>query len=176
MHRFAITLRSGTGAPSPWSRQTGPIDWLCLPDLDSPSVFAALLDSDRGGAFVLRRPSAIAPSRRYLPGTNVLETTFHTEGGVVRVVDAMTLPGPGLAPLRELARRIEGLAGEVSLAWHVQPRFGYARAQTRIERRLGIPVATSGATRSPSASLDARRPPTRRRSQGRSTRVPASQR
>lgn len=123
----------------------GAIDWLCLPDLDSPSVFAALLDADRGGAFALRPTMPCRSESRYLPGTNVLETTFHTEGGVVRVVDAMTLPGPGLAPLRELARRIEGLAGEVSLAWHVRPRFGYAQRRTRIERRLGIPVATSGA-------------------------------
>ena len=124
----------------------GAIDWLCLPDLDSSSVFAALLDADRGGAFVLRPTIPYRSESRYLPGTNVLETTFHTEGGVARVVDAMTLPGPGLAPLRELARRIEGLAGEVSLAWHVQPRFGYAQAKTRIERRLGLPVATSGAS------------------------------
>jgi hypothetical protein len=52
---------------------------------------------------------------RYLPGTNVLETTFSTMRGTVRVTNAMPLPGDGLAPFRELAREIEGLAGSVPL-------------------------------------------------------------
>ena len=106
----------------------GAIDWLCLPDLDSASVFAALLDSERGGRFTLEPESVSQAVRRYLPGTNVLETTFTTAAGVVRVTDAMTLPTAGLSPYRELARRIEGLAGEVSVQWCVEPRFGYASA------------------------------------------------
>src|SRR5204862_8134589 len=66
----------------------GTIDWLCLPDLDSPSVFGALLDSERVGRFVVEPESVSATERRYLPGTNVLETTFATAAGVVRVTDA----------------------------------------------------------------------------------------
>ncbi len=123
----------------------GAIDWLCLPDLDSPSVFGALLDAERGGSFELRPSVPFEAQRRYRPGTNVLETTFHTEGGTVRVVDVMTTGGTGLAPLRELARRVEGLAGHVSLNWRIEPRFHYGEAATCVERRLGIPVATSGA-------------------------------
>src|SRR3954469_17989013 len=124
----------------------GAIDWLCTPDLDSPSVFGALLDAERGGRFELRPEEPCRVERRYRPGTNVLETTFHTRGGTVRVVDVMTLGGPGLTPFRELARRVEGLAGHVRLTWRVEPRFGYAEAKTRIDRRLGLPVATAGAS------------------------------
>jgi len=108
-------------------------------------VFGALLDAERGGSFELRPEAPYDVERRYRPGTNVLETTFHTEGGAARVVDAMTVAGSGLVPFRELARRVDGLAGEVSFSWRVEARFGYADAGTRVERRLGVPVATSGA-------------------------------
>jgi len=108
-------------------------------------VFGALLDAQRGGSFELRPEAPYDVERRYRPGTNVLETTFHTEGGAARVVDAMTVAGSGLVPFRELARRVDGLAGEVSFSWRVEARFGYADAGTRVERRLGVPVATSGA-------------------------------
>ena len=59
----------------------GVIDWLCLPDLDSPSVFAALLDAEWGGSFELRPSVPFRVERRDRPGTNMLETTFHTQGG-----------------------------------------------------------------------------------------------
>ena len=123
----------------------GSIDWLCLPDLDSPSVFAAVLDADRGGRFALgpELPSAVA--RRYLPDTNVLETTFTTERGVVRVTDAMLLPDAQLGPARELTRRVEGVTGEVPMGWRVTPAFGYGEGPPRLERRGGIVVAVSGA-------------------------------
>jgi GH15 family glucan-1,4-alpha-glucosidase len=122
----------------------GAIDWLCLPDLDSPSVLGALLDAQRGGTFVLEPEVPYEATRRYLPETNVLETTFSTSAGRVRVTDAMTLPLGGLTPYRELVRRVEGLAGLVPLRWRLEPRFGYSGAHTRIARRGGVPVALSG--------------------------------
>jgi len=122
----------------------GSIDWLCLPDLDSPSVFAAILDAERGGRFALRPRQPHEARRRYLPDTNVLETTFTTSTGAVRVTDAMTLPGRGLGPARELVRCVEGLSGSVALTWRVEPRFGYGSAPVRLESRRPYPVATSG--------------------------------
>ena len=74
----------------------------------------------------------------------MLETTFSTARGAVRVTDAMTLPNGRLAPFRELARRIEGISGRVPLSWRVEPRFGYGAARTRFARRAGVPVATAG--------------------------------
>src|SRR5688572_56859 len=82
----------------------GSIDWLCLPDLDSPSVFAAVVDADRGGRFALRPEVPARTKRRYLPDTNVLETTFTTAHGVVQVTDTMALPSSDLGPTRELLR------------------------------------------------------------------------
>jgi GH15 family glucan-1,4-alpha-glucosidase len=122
----------------------GSIDWLCLPDLDSPSVLGALIDAERGGRFLLEPEVPYEASRRYLPDTNVLETTFATSAGHVRLTDAMTLPTGALSPYRELVRRVEGLAGMVPLRWRIEPRFGYGAAKTRFERRAGIPVALSG--------------------------------
>jgi GH15 family glucan-1,4-alpha-glucosidase len=121
------------------------VDWLTLPDLDSPSVFGALLDAESGGCFTLMPATGFETSRRYLPGTNVLETTFTTATGVVRVLDAMSLNGAGLGPSRELQRRIEGVTGRVQLNWRVQPRFGYGQRRTQVGRRYGVPVAVSGA-------------------------------
>jgi GH15 family glucan-1,4-alpha-glucosidase len=124
-------------------RRNASIEWLCLPNLDSGSVFAALLDAERGGRFDLAPSSAYEAARRYLPGTNVLETTFRTDTGVVKVTDAMTLPDARLGPFRELARRVEGISGHVPMRWRIEPRFDYGRAATRIEARHPFPVAFS---------------------------------
>lgn len=123
----------------------GSVDWLAWPDLDSPTVFAAVLDARRGGRFALEPTVAYRADRRYLPGTNVLETTFRTDQGTVRVTDAMTLPDTALTPGRELQRRVEGLSGRVSMRWSVAPRFDYGTGTPRIGKRAGVPIASAGA-------------------------------
>ena len=123
----------------------GAIDWWCLPDFDSPSAFGALLDSGYGGSFRLAPTAPFEAERRYLPGTNVLETTFHTEVGSARVIDALTIPLAGLSPTRELTRSVEGLRGSVRMGWSADPRFDYGEARTRLELRGARALATSGA-------------------------------
>jgi GH15 family glucan-1,4-alpha-glucosidase len=123
----------------------GSIDWLPLPDLDSPSAFGAILDSEGGGRFSIAPEAPFTVERRYLPGTNILETTFHTDGGAVRITDALTIPDARLGPSRELHRRVDGLSGRVPLRWRVEPRFGYGGWPVRTGRRSGVPVAGAGA-------------------------------
>ena len=136
----------------------GSIDWLPFPSIDSPSVFGAVLDARRGGAFTLAPDPPYTVSRRYLPGTNILETTFITDTGATSVTDMMTVPGDGLVPFRELLREVKGLRGNVPLSWRVEPRFGYGAARSRVGRRQGIPVAEAGADAVAIRTFDAGEP------------------
>ncbi len=98
----------------------GRIDWLPVPDLDSTPVFDALLDAENGGFVALRPTEPFTVSRSYVPGTNVLTTTFQTARGVVRVTDSLNSGVAGRLPWAELARRIDGLEGEVPMEGTVQ--------------------------------------------------------
>jgi GH15 family glucan-1,4-alpha-glucosidase len=135
----------GDGRTTALIARDASIDWLCLPNIDSPSVFAALLDADHGGRFELAPDIPFDSHRRYLPSTNVLETTFGTDRGSVRVTDALSLPLSGLSPMRELTRRVDGISGRVPLRWRIEPGFGYATRPTRAGLRSGVPVLTAGA-------------------------------
>jgi GH15 family glucan-1,4-alpha-glucosidase len=118
----------------------GSIDFLSLPDLHCPTVFAALLDPERGGRFTLAPEGEFEAERRYLERTNILETVFRTDAGRVRVTDALSLHLPWV----EVVRRVEGLDGSVRMRWRVEPRFDWSRGETRIRVRRGTPVAESG--------------------------------
>jgi GH15 family glucan-1,4-alpha-glucosidase len=102
----------------------GSIDWLALPRLDSETVFAQLLDAERGGAFELAPEIDFRVEREYAEDSNVLQTTFVTARGTVRVTDAITLDHGGFLPWFELVRGIEGLSGAVPMRWRITPRLG----------------------------------------------------
>ncbi|HMD35075.1 MAG TPA: glycoside hydrolase family 15 protein, partial [Vicinamibacterales bacterium] len=95
-----------------------------------------------GGSFTVAPAVPFESTRRYIDDTNVLETTFVTDRGSVRVIDALTLPDHRLEPMRELARSIEGLSGTVPMRWSLAPRFDYGTRAPRWDVRCGMPVAT----------------------------------
>lgn len=125
----------GDGTTCALVRMDGAIDWLCLPRFDSPSVFAAILDDERGGL------SAVTPVarpfkslQRYDPDTNVLETLFEVQGhGSVRLTDYMPWTNDPRASIHEVHRRIECREGDVEIRIIFDPRFGYAEHSPRFE-------------------------------------------
>lgn len=122
----------------------GSIDWLPLPTIRGETVFGALLDAEHGGRFRLAPDVEFEADRRYVEHTNVLETTFVTATGTVRVTDALTLTTRGLLPWVELVRRVECLDGRVRVRWQVEPRFGYGLEKTTVIELGGVPVARGG--------------------------------
>lgn len=114
----------------------GAIEWLCLPHFSAPSVFAALLDRDGGGVFAISPERRYTSTRRYIDDTNVLESTFSTTTGVVRVTDFMPMPADPhrLEPMREVLRIVEGVEGSVALRVIVDPRPDYGRRRARPSR------------------------------------------
>jgi GH15 family glucan-1,4-alpha-glucosidase len=114
--------------------KTGSIDFLCLPSFDSPSVFAALLDADRGGRFQIAPQLDDAVLRQlYLPDTNVLLTRFLADGGVAEVSDFMPVEDAGVA--HNLVRRAKTVRGELTFDMRCDPRFDYGRSPHTVERR-----------------------------------------
>ncbi|BCT74917.1 glucoamylase [Sinomonas cyclohexanicum] len=119
----------------------GSIDWLCLPQFDSPSCFAALLGTPDHGRWRLAPEGAdTCTSRQYHPGTLVLETVWETDRGAARVLDFM----PPRDKVVDVIRIVEGIRGTVDFAMDLAVRFDYGHVVPWVRRREGILQAIAG--------------------------------
>ena len=107
----------------------GSIDWFCVPFFDSPSVFAAILDDQRGGRFEIGpRDGGIRTKQFYWPETNVLVTRFLSPDGVGEVEDFMPAGLPRESPWQDqLIRRVRVTRGTLAFRMKCHPAFDYAR-------------------------------------------------
>ena len=114
----------------------GSIDWCCLPHFDSPSVFGALVDENRGGYFKIASADEAVTRQQYHPETNVLLTYFSAPDGVVLLEDFMPvsgLMGPTNEPHKpRIIRRVHGIRGTVRMRLECFPAPDYARGKVRV--------------------------------------------
>ncbi len=119
----------------------GAIDFMCFPRIDSPTIFAGLIEPSHGGAFSIEPANGTANVKQmYLPDTNVLLTRFMTAEGVCELMDFMPVPENGdaadtPAPLPNCVIRVARMVhGSMRLSMRCEPRFGYARGAHRTHR------------------------------------------
>lgn len=118
----------------------GSIDWACLPHFDSAAVFLRLLDHDQGGYCVILPSKTTATSRRYLERTNILETTFRTDTGVLVVLDFMPIrkrkephpTGQDVISEHRIIRLLRCAAGSVECLVEIAPTFSFAAEKAEI--------------------------------------------
>jgi GH15 family glucan-1,4-alpha-glucosidase len=137
----------GDGRSAALVSHDGSIDWLCWPRFDSPSLFGAILDQQRGGAWTMAPTEPARAERRYLDATNVLQTRFHTSSGLAILTDFMPAFSEEekrrmLLPEHELIRRLECEQGEVEVLIRFDPRpdFGRAKFTIRDAGALGFRI------------------------------------
>jgi len=112
----------------------GTVDWFCCPRFDSPSVFASLLDADRGGYFRIAPDTKDYVTRRlYFPDTAMLITRFMTRDGVGEVTDFMPVAGGRPTDRHRLVRLLRTVRGTMRFVAEVKPRFDYGRAAHKLE-------------------------------------------
>lgn len=125
----------------------GSIDWLCLPEPQSPALFWKLLDTDKGGFWRLSPRDMAWDSRQYLSDSMTIESTFCGPDGSARLTDLLQVSpghgGPaGMAPDHELTRRIECTSGvcDVEMRLRLAPNFGRTRPRLRFKPGWGVHV------------------------------------
>ena len=111
----------------------GCIESMCLPYFDSPSIFARILDADKGGHFIIRPRFKYRPKQGYSPNSNVLITKFLSEDGVGVLTDLIVPKGAnrtglqGRAPLPWLIRKVQSITGKIPFRMECAPAFNYCR-------------------------------------------------
>ncbi|MBT3363341.1 MAG: glycoside hydrolase family 15 protein [Chloroflexi bacterium] len=113
----------------------GSINWCCLPRFDSPSIFAAILDDNKGGRFSIKPRGKFTIDQAYIPDTNVLKTTFDNDSGSIELIDFMPLykvGGGRLSRLHQIMRIVICTRGVVTFNVLFEPRMDYARGDTNI--------------------------------------------
>ncbi|AQZ63791.1 Glucoamylase [[Actinomadura] parvosata subsp. kistnae] len=116
----------------------GTIDWYCCPRFDAPSVFASLLDAERGGSFELAADVPYTTKQFYFPDTNVLITRFFADDGVGEIQDFMPVEGDtSEADRHRLIRRVTCVRGTLPFRALVAPRFDYARQEHTVREEGG---------------------------------------
>src|SRR6516165_367703 len=111
----------------------GSIDWCCLPHFDSPSIFAAILDEQKGGFFKIASLHEAQHKQMYLPDSNVLVTRFLSPEGVGEVVDFMPVADPSRGKkTHQIVRVVRAVRGAVRFRLECQPAFDYARRPHQI--------------------------------------------
>ena len=120
--------------------KAGSIDWCCLPEFDSPAIFAALLDREEGGHFSITPVDDYQSAQKYITDTNVLETDFETAQGKARLLDAFTVMTEAqkeetLFPEHEILRVLEGISGTVHFILSYSPRTYYGKNAALLENR-----------------------------------------
>jgi GH15 family glucan-1,4-alpha-glucosidase len=112
----------------------GSIDWFCFPRFDSPSVFGALLDHQRGGRFQIRPASdAFDTKQMYLPDTAILVTRYLTEEGVGEITDFMPVSGTVATDHHQVVRLVRCVRGKMTFEVDVEPRFDYSREPHKMQ-------------------------------------------
>jgi GH15 family glucan-1,4-alpha-glucosidase len=112
----------------------GTVDWFCCPRFDSPSVFASLLDADKGGYFRIAPDHDGCVTRQlYFPDTAILITRFMTPDGVGEVTDFMPIAGDRPTDRHRLVRLIRVVRGSLRFVMDIKPRFDYGRMPHKLE-------------------------------------------
>ncbi|MEU9130616.1 glycoside hydrolase family 15 protein [Kitasatospora sp. NPDC048540] len=112
----------------------GSIDWYCLPRFDSPSVFARILDDEKGGYFRISVPGCLRRQQMYLPDTCVLVTRFLSDSGVGEVIDFMPVdPGRAGPGSHQIVRVAKSIRGSTEFRLDCMPAFNFARDPHTVE-------------------------------------------
>jgi GH15 family glucan-1,4-alpha-glucosidase len=105
----------------------GSIDFMSFPRFDSPTIFASLLDADKGGYFSIEPQIGEYKNKQlYIPGTAILLTRFFSDSGIAEIIDFMPLDSDDKTKASTIVRKVKAVRGNITFKMHCSPRFNYA--------------------------------------------------